>query len=137
MNAAMHGVMVGLPVLLVHLALTTGLLLAGLWLYVKLAPFREVELLRQNNHAAAIVFSGQMFALSIPLAAMMASSVNLLDILFWGVITVVLQYFAIFCLRLLLPGTQGCIARGEVAPALVFACGQIVAGLLTAAALSG
>jgi putative membrane protein len=137
LNAAMHGVMVGLPVLLVHLALTTGLLLAGLWLYIKLAPFREIELLRQNNLAAAIVFGGQMLGLSIPLAAMMASSVNLLDILLWGVVTVALQFFAIFCLRLLLPGTAGCIARGETAPATVFACGQIVAGLLTAASLSG
>ena len=57
MNAAWHSVLVGLPVLLIHLALTTGLLLAGLGLYMRFAHCRELELLRKGNMAAAIAFS--------------------------------------------------------------------------------
>ena len=91
MNAAMHSVMTGLPVLLVHLALTTGLLLAGLDLYLRFAHCRELELLREGNMAAAIAFGGQILSLAIPLCAMMANSVNVPDILLWGCITVVLR----------------------------------------------
>jgi putative membrane protein len=68
---------------------------------------------------------------------MLASSVNVPDILLWGFITVVLQFVAIFCLRRLLPGLPDCVLQGKVAPALVYACGQLVTGLMTAAALTG
>ena len=137
MNAAMHSVMVGLPVLLVHLVLTTGLLLAGLGLYLRFAHCREIELLREGNMAAAIAFGGQMFALAIPLCAMLANSVNAADIFLWGSITVVLQFVAIFCMRRVVPDIRQRVISGEVAPAVLHACGQVVTGLLTAAALSG
>jgi len=137
MHAAWNGLLIGFPVLLGHLALTTGLLIVGIGIYVKLAPFHEIARLREGNIAAAIVFSGQMLALAIPLAAMMANSVSLPEIVLWGIVTVFVQFIAIISLHLLLPGMRGCIARGEIAPALVYACGQLVTGLLIAAALSG
>jgi len=136
-NAAWHSVLVGLPVLLVHLALTTGLLLAGLALYLRFAHCRELELLREGNMAAAIAFGGQMLALAIPLCAMMANSVNVPDILLWGCITVILQFVAIFCMRRVVPDIRQRVMAGEAAPAVLYACGQVVTGLLTAAALSG
>jgi putative membrane protein len=136
-SAAWHSVIIGLPVLLVHLALTTGLLLAGLAVYLRFAHCRELELLRNGNIAAAVVFSGQMLSLAIPLSAMLASSVNVPDILLWGFITVVLQFIAIFCLRRLLPGLPDSVLQGKVAPAIVYASGQLVTGLITAAALAG
>lgn len=137
MSAAWNSVLSGLPVLLLHLTLATGLLLAGLGVYLKFVHCRELELLRDGNLAAAIVFGGQMLALAIPLSAMLASSVNVPDIILWGLITLVLQFVAIFCLRRLLPGLPDCVLHGRVAPAVVYACGQLVTGLLTAAALSG
>lgn len=137
MSAAWNSVLIGLPVLLVHLALTTGLLLAGLGFYLRFAHCRELELLREGNLAAAIVFGGQMLALGIPLSAMLANSVNVPDIVLWGLITVILQFVAIFCLRRLLPGLPDSVLQGKVAPAVVYACGQLTTGLITAAALSG
>src|SRR5260221_1754583 len=135
--AAWNSVVAGLPVLLVHLATTTGLFLAGLVVYVWLTPYREIALIRAGNVAAAIVLSGQMLALAIPLAAMMAHSVNLPDILLWGLVTVVLQLIAFAAVAVLIRRLPAAIERGDVAPALVLACGQIVAGLLNAAAMSG
>ena len=137
MLSAWHSVQIGVPVLLVHLALTTGLLLVGLAIYLRFAHCRELELLREGNIAAAVVFGGQMLSLAIPLSAMLASSVNVPDIVLWGVITVVLQFVALFCLRRLLPGLPDSVAQGKVAPAVVYACGQLTAGLITAAALAG
>jgi putative membrane protein len=136
-TAAWASLLSGLPVLLVHLAVTAGILVGGVALYIRLAPYHELECIRAGNSAAAIVLSGQTFGLAIPLAAMMANSVNVPDIVLWGCVTLILQFFAIVAVRLSIPHLPALIRRGEIAPALVLACAQIVAGLLNAAAMSG
>jgi putative membrane protein len=136
-HAAWNSLLIGFPVLLLHLALTAGLLLVGLAIYLKFLHINELEHLREGNIAAAIVFSGQLLALAIPLSAMMANSINASGIILWGCVTVILQLIALILLRLLLPGLREHLVRGDVAPAMVFASGQIVTGLLTAASLSG
>jgi uncharacterized membrane protein YjfL (UPF0719 family) len=50
-------------ILLVHLALTTGILMVGIAGYVLFAPYRELKLIRKGNVANA------------PLAAMLATSI--------------------------------------------------------------
>jgi putative membrane protein len=135
--AAWDSVVTGLPVLLVHLGTTTGLFLIALVIYVWVTPYREIELIRAGNIAAAITLSGQMLALAIPLAAMMAHSVSVPDIMLWGLVTVVLQFLAFAVVAMLIRHLPAAIERGEIGPALVLACGQVVAGLLNAAAMSG
>lgn len=136
MDAAWHSVLIGAPVLLLHLMTTTGLLIAGVGFYAYVAPYRELELIREGNVAAAIVLAGQTLAIAIPLAAMLANSVNVADIALWGVVTIVLQYIAILAARLMVKQLCEHIARGDIAAALVLVTGQIAAGLLNAAALS-
>jgi putative membrane protein len=135
-NSAWNSVLAGLPILLVHLALTSGILMAGIAGYILFAPYRELELIREGNVAASIVLSGQTLGLTIPLAAMLATSVSVPDILLWGAITIVLQFIAIAAVRLSIHHLPALIKKGEVAPAVVLACGQIAAGILNAAALS-
>jgi putative membrane protein len=120
-----------------HLATTAALFAIGIVIYVVLTPYREITLIRDGNVAAAVSLSGQMLALAVPLAAMMANSVSLADIVLWGVVTVVLQLFAFAAVAILIRHLPAAIERGEIAPALVLACGQIVAGSLIAAAMSG
>jgi putative membrane protein len=137
MHAAWNSFLSGFPVLLVHLALTTGLLLLGIGIFLKLLYRRELDALRQGSMAASVVFSGQVLALAIPLAAMMAYSVSVGEIILWGIITVVLQWIALHFLRLLLPDIRERLMKGECHAALLYASCQIVTGLLNAAALSG
>jgi|SRR5579864_669232 len=136
MSSAWQSVLAGLPILVVHLALTTGFLLGGVALYVSLAPYRELELIREGNVAGAVVLSGQTLGLVIPLGMMLATAVNIPDIILWGVITVVLQFIAIAAVRLSIRNLPALIKRGDTAPALVLACAQISAGILIAAALA-
>jgi putative membrane protein len=135
-SAVWNSILSGLPVLIVDLGVTTVLLLCGIALYVSIAPYHELRLVRQGNVAAAIVLAGQSLALAIPLAAMMANSVNVPDILVWGVVTIILQFVAIVAARLVIPHLPSLIAKGEIAPALLLASGQIIAGLLNAAAMN-
>ena len=137
MLAAWNSVVAGLPVLLIQLAATTGLFIVGLALYVWVTPYREVKLIRAGNVAAAITLSGQMLALAIPLGAMLAHSVNLPDVLLWGGVTLVLQLIAFGVVALIVRDLPAAIERGDIAPALMLATAQIVAGLFNAAAMSG
>lgn len=135
--AAWNSVLAGFPVLLIHLATTTALFFVGIAIYVWLTPYREIALIRAGNIAAAISLAGQMLALGIPLSSMMAHSVSFPDILLWGVVTVILQLIAFAVVAIVIRRLPQAIERGAIAPALVLAAGQIVAGLLNAAAMSG
>ncbi|HXR85341.1 MAG TPA: DUF350 domain-containing protein [Stellaceae bacterium] len=137
MLAAWNSVVAGFPVLLVQLATTTVLFVIGVAIYVRLTPYRELTLIRQGNVAAAITLSGQMLALAIPLGAMLAHSVNLPDIVLWGVVALILQLIAFATAAVLVRDLRHAIERGEIAPALVLATAQIVAGIFNAAAMSG
>jgi len=137
MNAAWESVVAGLPFLLVHLAVTTALLIGGVAIYVTAAPFRELKLIRQGNIAAAIVLAGQTLALAIPLAVMMAQSANVPDIILWGVVAIIVQFIAVVAANLSIPNLRAAIGRGEIGPALVLVTAQLAAALLNAAALSG
>ena len=137
MIAAWNSVVAGFPVLLTHLGITTALFLAGVAIYVWLTPYKEITLIRAGNNAAAITLSGQMLALVIPLGSMMAHSVSVPDIVLWGIVTVILQLIAFAAVAIVIRHLPQAIERGETASALVLACGQIVAGVLNAAAMSG
>ena len=137
MLGAWNSVVAGFPVLLAHLATTTGLFLVGIAIYVWVTPYREIALIRQGNMAAAITLGGQMLALGIPLSTMMAHSVSLPDILLWGIVTVILQLVAFGAVAIVIRNLPQAIEQGALAPASVLAAGQIVAGLLNAAAMSG
>jgi putative membrane protein len=137
MLAAWNSVVAGFPVLLTQLAATTVLFIIGLAIYIWVTPYREVKLIRDGNVAAAITLSGQMLALAIPLGSMLAHSVNLADILLWGIVAVILQLIAFAAVAILVRHLPKAIERGEIASALVLAAAQIVAGIFNAAAMSG
>lgn len=137
MIAAWNSIVAGFPVLIVHLATTTALFIVGIAIYVWATPYKEIALIRAGNIAAAITLSGQMLALGIPLGSMMAHSVSLPDVLLWGIVTIILQLIAFGAVAVVIRHLPQAIERGEIASALVLASGQIVAGVLNAAAMSG
>lgn len=137
MLAAWNSVVAGLPVLIIHLAVTTAIFVVGLVVYIWVTPYRELALVRDGNAAAGIALSAEMLALVIPLAATMANSVSVPDILLWGTVAVILQLIAFGAVAVLLRRLPAAIERGEIASALVLAAAQISCGLLNAAAMSG
>lgn len=137
MIAAWNSVVAGLPVLIVHLAVTTGIFAAGLAVYLWVTPYHELRLVQRGNVAAAITASGALLALAVPLAATMATSVSVPDILLWGAVAIVLQLIAFGAVAIAFRQLPQAIERGDIAPALVLAATQLSTGLLNAAAMSG
>jgi putative membrane protein len=126
---------VGLPALLLHFGLVLGLLIVGIFVYMTVTPFHEQQLVRSGNTAAATVLGGALVALAIPLAALLATTGPLLDILVWGVVAVILQLVTVTIVSLLMRGMRGMIEAGQVAAAIPLVAAQISIGLLNAAVM--
>ena len=125
----------GLPLLLVQFLLVLALLVAGIFIYMAVTPFRERELARNGNAAAATVLGGSLVALAIPLAALLATTASFLDILVWGVVAVLLQLLTVAIVSHLLRGMRAMVEAGQVAAAIPLVAAQLSIGLLNAAAM--
>ena len=125
----------GLPMLLLHFVVVLVLLIVGITVYMAVTPFRERELLRQGNAAAATVLGGALVALTIPLAALLATTGALLDILVWGVVALLLQLLTVAVVFQLLRGMRAMIEAGQVAGAIPLVAAQLSIALLNAAAM--
>jgi putative membrane protein len=121
--------------LLANFGLVIGLLIIGILIYMAVTPFRERELMRDGNTAAATVLGGALVALAIPLSALLATTGGLLDILVWGVVAVLLQLVTVSIVSLLMRGMRGMIEAGQVAAAIPLVAAQISIGLLNAAVM--
>jgi len=125
----------GLPMLLLQFLLVLALLVAGIFIYMAITPFHERELLRNGNPAAATVLGGALVALAVPLAALLATTGALLDILVWGVVAVLLQLLTVAIVSHLFRGMRVMIEAGQVAGAIPLVAAQLSIGLLNAAAM--
>jgi putative membrane protein len=137
MDAILETLSTGLPVLVLQLAVTFGLLALGAAIYTAVTPFHEFRLVREGNVAAGIALAGTVVALAIPLAATLATSLVTLDILLWGAVALLVQLVAFFAASRLIPGLRHMIEAGNAAAACVLIGVQLAVALLNAAAMSG
>jgi putative membrane protein len=125
----------GLPVLLLQFAICIVLLVAGVAIYTKVTPFHERELLREGNVAASAVLSGAVIALAIPLAALLATTRTVLDIVVWGIVAILLQLVTVVIVCHLMRRMRLTIEDGSVAAALPIAAAQLAIAVLNAAGM--
>jgi putative membrane protein len=125
----------GLPVLLLQFLVCLVLLVVGVAVYTAVTPFRERELLREGNVAAATVLSGAVIALAIPLAALLATTRAVLDILVWGIVAILLQLVTVVVVCHAMKGLRLRIDDGSLAAALPIAAAQLAIALLNAAGM--
>jgi putative membrane protein len=125
----------GLPVLLLQFVVCLILLVVGVAIYTTVTPFHERQLLREGNVAAATVLSGAVIALAIPLAALLATTRAVLDILVWGIVAILLQLVTVVILCHLMKGLRPRIEEGSLAAALPIMAAQLAIALLNAAGM--
>ena len=90
-DSVLQSLMAGLPVMVLHFAVTIVMLVIGIRVYTLITPYNEFALIRQGNVAAAVSLAGASLGLAIPLAFCMAASVNTLDIVLWGAAALAIQ----------------------------------------------
>lgn len=125
----------GLPHLLLQFAVAVALLAAGVAIYMVATPFRERELIEEGNIAAGVVMSGAILAMAIPIAATLATSALVLDLVVWGSVAVLLQLLTVVGVSLVFHHLRAMIQHGNVAAALTLAGTQLAVALLNAAVM--
>jgi len=136
MEAVWQSVIAGAPVLLLHVAIALAILIIGTVLYVWMTPWEDLKLVREGNTAAGIALGGIILGLGIPVAACIPGAINHWDILFWGVITLILQMATFKVLDLILSGLPERIEAGEIGAAVVLSAAKLAVAAIVAAAVS-
>lgn len=137
MQAVWQSILAGAPVLLLHVAVALAMLVIGVVVYVWVTPWEDLRLVREGNKAAAIALAGIFLGLAIPLASTLAGSVNVWDIVLWGVLTLVLQIVTFKVIDFTLRDLPDRIEKGDVAAGIVLAGAKLSVAVIVAAAVSG
>jgi len=126
----------GFPITLLHVAVALVILTVGAALYALLTPYREIQLIREGNPAAALSFGGVLVGLALPLAFALAASTSVLEIGLWGGTSVILQLALFWLTDLVLVGLPQRIKEGEVAAAALLVAAKLAVAMLLAAAVT-
>jgi putative membrane protein len=137
MEPVLQSFLTGFPVLLLHFSVTLAMLGIGVLIYQWITPYHELDLIRAGNNAAAISLSGAILGLALPLAVCMSKSVNVWDIIVWGVMTLVIQLLAYRLGDAILKGLPARIEAGEIGAAILLVAIKLAVAMINAAAVAG
>lgn len=106
------------------------------FIYTRITPHREFELIRSGNVAAAIALGGAIIGFAIPASNVIAFSISILDFVVWAVIAAFVQLLAFLVTSLVLKGASERIKKGEIAAGIYVAAVAISVGMLNAACMT-
>ena len=121
---------------LIYLGVSLALLYLFVWLYIRVTPWAEMALIRAGNMAAAFSLSGAILGFIVPLSAAIKYSVNMVDMVIWGLIALAVQIAAFVVVKLLVPSVAQDIEAGNGAQGFFLGVTALAAGLLNAACMS-
>lgn len=115
-----------------YFVVSVVLLVIFMFVYEKVTPYREFKEIANNNVAAAIVFAGAILGFTLPLAASVFFTHNILEMAKWAGITGVVQLVVFLVMRRFVPNIQA----GNVAPAILLFSMSLAIGILNAICIS-
>ena len=136
-NPEVQAFATGFPLTLLHGGITVALLFLGAGLYALLTPYRDIQLIREGNTAAAISLGSVLVALAIPLSVSLAASNGELELVLWGAAIIAVQLFVFRFTDWVLQGLPRRIQAGEVSAATFLACVKLATALVLAGAVAG
>ena len=106
------------------------------FVYTRVTRHNELALIKKNSTAAAVAFSGSLIGFALPLASTMINSVNIIELMLWGVIALIVQVLVYLLIRLPMPRISERIQKDEVAAGIWLGTCSLVAGILNAASMT-
>lgn len=125
-----------LPLFLAYFALASLLMIAFVLIYTKITPYDEFALIKQGLIAPAISLSGTILGFVIALASVIKNSVDLVDMVAWGVVAGLVQLLAFGVVRLGFRGLTDDINQNNTAKALVLGVVSVAFGVLNAGCMT-
>ncbi|MCH8936697.1 MAG: DUF350 domain-containing protein [Gemmatimonadetes bacterium] len=106
------------------------------FVYTRVTRHHELALIKENSTAAAVAFSGSLIGFALPLASTMINSINIIELVLWGVIALIVQVLVYLLIRLPMPRISERIEADELAAGIWLGTCSIVAGILNAASMT-
>ena len=125
----------GLPAFLVYFCTGLVAIVAYLFVYTRITPHNEFQLIRDNDPAAAIALGLSLLGFVAPLVSAIAHAANVLDCLIWAFVALIVQIIAFYLVKVPVPNLSARIAAGDMAPAIWLGLSSLAAGLLNAACM--
>ena len=120
----------------VYLVVSLTYLAVFIALYIRVTPYREIQLIREGNMAASFSLSGALLGFIVPLASAVQHSVNLGDMALWGAIAMLVQLAAYVVVKLLIPTLTEDITNNKGSTGFFLGSISLGVGLLNAACMS-
>jgi putative membrane protein len=125
----------GLPAFLVYFCTALVAVVAYLFVYTRVTPHDELQLIRDNVPAAAIALGLSLLGFVLPVVSAIAHSANVVDCLIWSLIALIVQIVVYYIVKIPVPNLSSRIAAGELAPAIWLGLSSLAAGALNAASM--
>jgi putative membrane protein len=125
----------GLPAFLVYFCTALIAVITYLFVYTRVTPHNEFQLIRDNDPAAAIALGLSLLGFALPVVSAIAHSANVLDCLIWSLVALVVQIVVYYLVKIPVPNLSQRIAAGELAPAIWLGLASLAAGALNAASM--
>ena len=106
-----------------------------LFVYTRVTPHDEFQLIRENDPAAAIALGLSLLGFVLPVVSAIAHSANVWDCLIWSVIALIVQIIVYYIVKIPVPNLSARIAAGELAAAIWLGLSSLAAGALNAACM--
>lgn len=108
------------------------------WAYVRVTPYDEWALVKeQKNVAAAVTLAGAFIGYSLAIVSAASNSVSLFDFIVWGIVALFAQIIAFLIVRFgLMPSFVERINNNEIGAGIVMAGMSVSVGLLNAACMT-
>ncbi|PKH25861.1 hypothetical protein CIG19_04905 [Enterobacterales bacterium CwR94] len=113
-----------------------AMVLVFLFVYTRITPHNEWQLIKDDNAAAAIGFIGAVIGYVIPLASAAVNSVSIADYLIWGVVALVVQLIIFGVVKIYLPRVSEKIEANHMAAGTFLGGVSLAAGILNAACMT-
>src|SRR6266700_7942806 len=95
----------GLPAFLIYFCTGLVAVVAYLFVYTRVTPHNEFQLIRDNDPAAAIALGLSLLGFSLPVSAI-AHSANVVDCLIWSAIALMVQIAVYFIVKIPVPNLR-------------------------------
>ncbi len=119
-----------------HFIVMLLLTLLFIFIYIRITPHKEFELIKAGNVAAALSLTGAMIGFVLPVGMVISRSMFVLEAVIWGSIAMLVQLIAFILVNLLIRDLPSQITANNVAVGVFFGGSAIAIGIINAACMS-
>lgn len=129
-------VLMGLSAFCTYFFIGIAMIVVFLFIYTKITPHNEWQLISNDNLAASLAFSGTIIGYVIPLSSAAINAVSITDYIIWGVIALIVQLLVYGAVRIYMPTLSEKIINRNLAAGLFMGTAALAGGIFNAACMT-